>query len=282
MSVLSQFFGGSDEIPIEVFAVGGGGGGGWAPGLGSPGAGGGGGAGQVVYARTNAKFGVTYPILIGGGGASNANGSETVLTGIVFSGGGNRANSSAGITSSFGSIGGIPGSLGVTNGPNMSFSFSNNSFGYTGQNNGGDAINGGGGGGGGAFSKGFPATNPTSPAGGDGGNGLPASHIGIPTAFFGGGGGGSGSGSNGSGGIGGGSPSGPPRAGTVNTGGGGGGAPSPGASAAGTGGSGTLIIRYPTGYSVATAIGTTTDITPQPGYYVYRWNTGPGSITFNR
>lgn len=64
-------------------------------------------------------------------------------------------------------------------------------------------------------------------------------------------------------------------AGTANTGGGG------GAGATGAaGGSGVCIIRWPTAYPDAPAVSGNTPTPAQPGYRVYRWNSGPGSITF--
>lgn len=50
--------------------------------------------------------------------------------------------------------------------------------------------------------------------------------------------------------------------------------------AGGSGGSGFLFIRYPTAYSAATVVGNA-PTTAQPGYNVYAWTSGPGSITFN-
>ena len=48
----------------------------------------------------------------------------------------------------------------------------------------------------------------------------------------------------------------------------------------GSGGSGCLIVRYPTDFAAATVTGDT-PVTPQPGFYVYRWNSGPATIIFN-
>jgi hypothetical protein len=115
-----------------------------------------------------------------------------------------------------------------------------------------------------------------------GGDGIPAEVIGISTIVVGGGGGAKAPGPTGptapvNGGGGGDGNSNPAGNGIVNTGGGGGGGEN---NAAGTGGSGVLFVRYPTAYAAATVTGNTT-APSQPGYYVYRWNSGPGSIIFN-
>jgi hypothetical protein len=72
---------------------------------------------------------------------------------------------------------------------------------------------------------------------------------------------------------------------SANTGGGGGGGgagsgPGTQGSPGGSGGSGVLFIRYPTAFTAATVTGNAP--TPaQSGYHVYRWNSGPGTISFN-
>jgi hypothetical protein len=109
-------------------------------------------------------------------------------------------------------------------------------------------------------------------------DGVPGDYIGIPGSSFGGGGGGhpGGAGGTGGGGNGGASPTNIGSNATANTGGGGGG----GVPAGGSGGSGVFFVRYPTSYAAATVTGNTP--TPaQSGYYVYRWNSGPGTIIFN-
>lgn len=70
-------------------------------------------------------------------------------------------------------------------------------------------------------------------------------------------------------------------AGTANTGSGGGGASYPGTfNVGGAGGSGICVIRWPTAFRDAPSVSGNTPTPAQPGYYVYRWNSGPGSITF--
>jgi len=278
MSLLSQFFGGSEQIPIEVFAVGGGGGGLVAP----NGGGGGGGAGQVQYARTLIPTKVTFNITIGAGGAVGSYGSSTIFSNIISYGG--ASSVPAGVTGGSGS-GATGGSVPAAANP----SFWIKSFtttGYTAVNDGAAALpNQGGGGGGGSLTAGNPPPGPG--IGGAGGGGIPApSPLNIISLAVGGGGGGGGGpvapgavgGAGGAGGGGTGGPS-PSKDGTANTGGGGGGGASAGQQGGG-GGSGLLVIRYPTGFAAATVTGNAP--TPaQPGYNVYRWNSGPGTITFN-
>jgi hypothetical protein len=285
MSTLSQFFGGGDQIPIEVWAVGGGGAGGGA--LSYPG--GGGGAGQVLYARTLVPKKIAFTITIGAGGAENSlgpglPGNSSIFSNMVAYGGiGGIGNSPAAASvASFGSGGGTSQQSSATSNviPQSTFT----SDGYVLANNGGPLA---------------PSPSPTSSGGGggalaagdanSGGNGIPSSLFGISLAVGGGGSAGTYSGIS-LGGIGGGGTSGSPSApknGTANTGGGGAGGisvpiggPSPSTLFGGTGGSGIVVIRYPTGFAAATVTGNAP--TPaQPGYNVYRWNSGPATITFN-
>jgi hypothetical protein len=166
-------------------------------------------------------------------------------------------------------------------------------------------------GGGGAISEGRVVDSVSTPSvqpGGAGGEGL-YSLISASSTNYGSGGGGGGIGNSdngfqtfvtatpgGAGGSGGasGGPGGPgapgPTTGTngvANSGGGGGGgggaklSPSPiAAGPGGSGGSGICIIRWPTAYPDAPAVSGNTPTPAQPGYRVYRWNSGPGSITF--
>lgn len=70
-------------------------------------------------------------------------------------------------------------------------------------------------------------------------------------------------------------------AGTANTGSGGGAAYYPSTfPVGGAGGSGICVIRWPTAYRNAPSVSGNTPTPAQPGYYVYRWNSGPGTITF--
>jgi hypothetical protein len=287
MSLLSQFFGGNSSektIPIEIFLVGGGAGSGGSV----PGGNGGGGAGQVAYTRSNIPVGTAHTVVIGaGGGAPEGNGnSSTFFQYTAFGGGG-------GTSSTYGSSSGLPSPSPLNNSTGSIIPFfptSSDSLGFISQNRGSlgrsapQARGGGGGGAGGGY-VGITSTN-------NGYDGIPGQYIGFATVF--GGGGGGGGDAAGEGGAGGGgngsssfpSPLGTPGTnGTANSGGGGGGGIS-GNPFSGSGGSGTVIIRYPTAYNAAVAVGNTTvgyggTHTTQSGYHVYKWNSGPGSITFS-
>lgn len=294
MSVLSQFFGGGG-VDIEVLAVGGGGAGASVPGASGGGRGGGGGAGQLVYQKLKVSRGISYTIEIGAGGASpggfNASlGSDTGFGGniVIAYGGGNGGNmynppSPAapalaqdryeGSAGGGGGINPLP-PTGSYDGGDVLINFTGSNTGYKLSNSGGSGgpVTGGGGGGAGNVGSNGP--------GGTGGIGMILYQIGYPSIEVCGGGGGAPSFSfpTYGGGLGGPKPA-PQLNATANTGGGGGGA-APAAPTGGSGGSGVLFIRYPTSYDAATVTGNTA--TPaQSGYHVYRWNSGPGTITFN-
>lgn len=317
MSLLSQFFGGGGGttlIPVEILAVGGGGGGGQgktAPSI--PGAGGGG-AGQFIYSNTYAVVGKSYTVTIAGGGAASSPGSNTTISGLGINAVGGGAggyvtptNLCVGGPSNGGSGGGgynTPTTLDQYQG-RSAFNPSFTPTGISGSNPGGPISIGIGGGGGAKSSSGryvLPVADfvPGDPASSSllpfGGLGLPMIYVGISTTVCGGGGGGGwtyptrdanaidggGSGYMTSVPV----PLGGPVLaavnGTANTGGGGGGGgvtPIVPDQNGASGGSGVVIIRYPTAFDAATVTGDT-PVTPQPGYYVYRWN-GSGSITFN-
>jgi len=253
MSAASQFFGGGGgggSQVVEVFAVGGGGNGqsiGSAPYPRST-MGGGGGSGQVVYTRSIVTPGKTYTITVGGAG------SPSIFNDVVAYGGANGSGSSYQGSGGGGfSQYGPPPVTSSSGGSTTLITPVTSSVGNF-------AL----------AASGLPGGSPT-PAGGAGGSASwPGDSIGIPGVFGSGGGGGSrfAPGANGAPGTG--------------NGGGGGAANSnpPAVYPAGSGGSGTVIIRFPTAFDAATVTGNTP--TPaQPGYYVYRWNSGPGSITFN-
>ena len=208
-----------------------------------------------------------YPITVGGGGAVQTSGSNSIFSTITSAGGGNGGRNypstvAAGSGGSGGGFGQSPpnsGSAGSGNVPPVSPP----------QGNPGGARYVGGGGGGGATGAGIGGGSPTVD-GGNGGNGAgtginPSTCVGTPgpsapLRYFAGGGGGSAwkrnGGTGGYGGGGDGSSGGtcipaptwaPQQAGTANTGGGGGSGGSDsgsGPSASSAGGSGIVIIRY--------------------------------------
>ena len=249
---------------VSYMVVAGGGGGGAPPGLYSGGAGAGGfredkspvtpytaspldGAGPITVTAQG------YPITVGGGGAVQVSGNDSIFSSITSAGGGNggRNHPATIAAGSGGSGGGLgqwspnSGSAGSGNTPPTSPSQGNPGAAST--------IGGGGGGGATASGSGGPSTN----NGGPGGAGATTSISGSPTAYAGGGGGSAWNGTGGTGGTGGGgngstggtcapTPA-PQTAGSYNTGGGGGSGGSDAGSTPGTnsaGGSGIIIIRY--------------------------------------
>ena len=209
----------------------------------------------------------TYPIVVGGGGASvgiETQGNPGVTS--TFStiagaggGGGGRGDGTptrpptATVSGAAGGSGGGGGSgycEGAGNTPPVSPSQGNNGGKGRSPVSLGANQAGGGGGAGAVGANGTPSPD----KGGDGGAGVSTEITGSAVTRGGGGGGGNFSAPVGSGGAGGGgnagSPSGPAQAGsagTCNTGGGGGGSsasPSPGPRCGGAGGSGIVIIRY--------------------------------------
>jgi len=214
----------------------------------------------------------SYPITVGGGGASKPNsptavpgnaGSNSIFSSITSAGGGGGGGyygPSPNPNLTYGKPGGSGGGGGAWNSP------SNTEPGGTGNtppvsppqgNNGGNgsyevATHTAGGGGGGAGAVGAASPNGGSPGtgvGGAGGAGVTTSITGSAVARAGGGGGGAnGPGPRPAGGTGGGGTGGNPASlnggnGTDNTGGGGGGENTGGA-CSGAGGSGVVIIRY--------------------------------------
>jgi hypothetical protein len=277
---------------VEALVVAGGGGGGY--GGASGGGGGAGGFREFIGGNAIAVAGSTnYAISIGAGGV----------------GGTSTVSRSDGLPSTFGSVtaiggGGGGGVASVVNSPG-----SNGGSGGGGQGNSGNSGAGGkgvypgstyldatrqgydggagattfhGGGGGGAGGAGAAGSS----AAGAGGVGAQSSITGIATFYAGGGGGGSGSGGgtagNGGGGAGGAGDPSNGSAGTANTGGGGGGARG-GTGVGGAGGSGVVILAYPTSFrplKASLGLVYTIDTVTRPGYRVYRFTSGTGSISW--
>ena len=190
----------------------------------------------ALFSSTN------YTVTVGGGGATETSGSNSVFSTITSTGGGTGGRTGNGSTGGSGGGGGMSGN-GAAGTPNQ----------------GGDGGNGGGsnpwggGGGGGASANGGNFSGSTA---GSGGAGLSSSITGSATDRAGGGGGSAQNGTGGSGGTGGGGngtnigTAG--VAGTVNTGSGGG-----GGWAGGAGGSGVVILRYPNDFTISLAGGAT-------------------------
>lgn len=242
MSFLSS---GSWTVPtgvnsVKIALVAGGGGGG--NGGNSAGSGGGGGAGGLIYNTAGIPVtpGTSYPIVIGAGGPSNTNGSNSTFAGLTaIGGGGGRYNTNANSGGSGGGAGGYGSGTNYVGGQ-----------GTAGQGNKGGDYNPGnqymtvGGGG-----YGSAGSNSYSGSGGQGGTGIDiATVFGSTKRIAGGGGGGATSGYGAASGTDGGGSGGSVNVGnpgTANTGGGGGGGrDNGGAYAGGTGGSGALYISY--------------------------------------
>ncbi len=223
---------------VKVLVVGGGGGGGTS---------GGGGAGGVIYQGAFAVSNASYSIVVGTGGASQNNGTDSSFSTLTAVGGGRGSNGGTNGYDGGSGGGGGENSGGPTYGGNANYTPIQQ--GYNGGGNGAYVASpypsGGGGGAGGLGGSGTGAA-----ISGNGGIGLSYSINGSSVCYAGGGGGGiraggtagtatcgGGAGSNNSSNAG--------TAASASTGGGGGGGSS--TSAGGQGGSGIVIISYPTG-----------------------------------
>jgi len=238
--------GGGQAVPMPGTAQGGGGGGGFRE---SP--------GTASGCYTVSPLGVSpaaaltvsatpYTITVGGGGAINTAGVNSIFSTITSAGGGeggcrpsapfSGGNGGSGGGGAYGAVctGGTGNTPSVTPAQGTDGGSAN-------------ASNGAGAGGGGAT---VAATDISGPASTVGGAGATTSISATPTAYAGGAGGGNDtSGQHAAGGAGGGGTGGSPSstnatAGIVNTGGGGGGSGNQNPSTGGAGGSGVVIIRY--------------------------------------
>jgi hypothetical protein len=274
---------------VEYLVVAGGGGG----------ANGGGGAGGYLTSTGYSVVNSTpYTVTVGAGGGGTyggnastvlptvgTNGSNSVFATITAAGGGlgGYYTTVSGITG--GTAGGSGGGAPPAGGGQSRTGGAGNtpattpSQGNAGGNNFAQDGNGAAGGGGGAGAVGAAGSFRT---GGAGGIGLQNGITGT-TVFYAGGGGGFGVDNRGLGGTGGGGDATATAigiSGTANTGGGGGAVDL--AQTAGAGGSGIVIIAYPTSFPPLTAIsaGLTYDQPSRPGYRVYRFTAGTGTITW--
>jgi len=261
-------------LSVQALVVGGGGGGANAINSSRPGPGGGGGG--VLEQPIGVTLGTAYAVTVGAGGASQANGSHSLL-GQVCAAGGAGANNTGAIASA------------ATGAGATSTSVRNASV-ITPQGfSGGLLFSGFGspcGGGGGAGSQGGDGANLVS---GSGGNGRASSITGSVYLFGGGGGSGSYGGTAGSGGASGGG------GGSVTTGvngssgasngggGGGGGASGSGfGTSGGSGGSGVVILRWNASQAVAVlSSGLTGTRTTAGADTVLTITAGTGSVTWS-
>jgi hypothetical protein len=276
---------------VEALLVGGGGAGGSA----GPGAGGGAGGfrefigGNAISVSANTNYSLT--VGIGGpglvaGGTSPSNGNNTIFSSFIATGGGggggngsyNGGNGGSSGGGAYTGIAGIP-----TPSPTQ---------GNTGGIGSTSGVGYGGGGGGGA---GGPGSNGSSTSGGAGGAGASSSITGVSVIYAAGGGGGAretatSGGTGGSSGIGGAgvvTSNSSAGSGTANTGSGGGGlgtnVTGNGSGLSGSGGSGVVILAYPTSFrplKASLGLVYTIDTVTRPGYRVYRFTSGSGSISW--
>jgi len=291
-------------IPVDYLVVAGGGGGGYGQGAG---AGAGGlrtsygsftGGGVTAESSLELSIGIPYTVTIGLGGAGGVgytvccNGQDSIFSNITSTGGGAGGYYTNPLAPSNGNPGGSGGGgggdIGVGGSP------STPTQGYTGGTAGnasslgwlaGAGGGGAGAGGGNGVSNGSAGSNQIP---GPGGNGLEVNIIGGTGNYYAGGGGGSGiNGPTGSptytfaaGGTGGGG-AGNGTSGTVNTGGGGGTGSWISSGTGGAGGSGVVILRYPSAYTIA-AGGSLTSSTITVGTdKVTTFTAGSDTITFS-
>jgi hypothetical protein len=258
MSTLSQFYGGGGgSVPsqyklVEFLLIGGGG-----AAENNDANSGGGGAGEMIEAYNFVvKNGKTYTIGIGGGGATSpvsGIGNNSTFGNITAFGGGGGGNSTFGSRPTLGGSSGgntSPSSL-PTGDVRSRYNIISNTFGeistITSFASKGHKEGGGGAGGSGAISPPWIS------------NGRDNSITGISSTYA-------------KGGL--------DAIATANTGNGGGAIGPANPSPTANGGSGVFIIRWPTAYPAASSVSGNTPTPAQPGYHVYRWNSGPGSITF--
>jgi hypothetical protein len=278
-------------LTVDYLVVAGGGAGGYD--------GGGGGAGglRTSYGSTSGggasaesslslSTATNYAVTVGAGGVgvqntqpSNAGNNSLFHTITSIGGGyGGSALSSGQASGSGGSGGG--GSRGPSN---TGGSAGTSNQGYAGGNGTYTAPAYGTAGGGGAASVGG---NGAGSGAGNGGNGLEVNIIGGTGNYYAGGGGGGvfnaattyGSGGSGGGGNGG-NVNGSQTSGTANTGGGGGG--SGNAPTSGSGGSGVVIIRYPSLYTIAIGAGLIETTATDGAFKVITFTAGTGNISFS-
>ena len=263
---------------VEYLVIAGGGGGGGNHG-------GGGGAGGYRTSTLSVSASTAYTVTIGDGGGASQVGQNSVFSSITSTGGGYGSTGGDGSSPpAGGSGGGGNGYNNITGGAGNTPSTSPSQG-----NNGGTGVyyyDTTGAGGGGASAVGANSGNNVAGAGGAGS----ASPItGSSITYAGGGGGGLRftGGTVGAGGSGGGgtgavqSSAGSP--GTPNTGGGGGGGGGNNGGG-GKGGSGVVIIAYPSSYnslvSVTGTLAYSLNTTSRPGYKVYTFTSGTGTISW--
>jgi hypothetical protein len=283
------------NVVVNYLVVAGGGGGGSNAG---DRCGGGGGAGGLRSTVTATGGGgsletaltlnpsTNYTVTVGAGGAITTIGSNSVFSTITSTGGGDGGDETASNNAGTGGSGG--GAQGdSTNNTGASGTANQGRAGGNGQFVGGDSRAGGGGGGSDTVG-GNGSGSGGSTVGGTGGAGVAVSITGSSVNYAGGGGGGStGAGNGGAGGTGGGGAGGKGSsvsgvAGTVNTGGGGGGAGTLAGSNGAAGGSGIVILKYNSVFTISNSGGGLTFSTVTSGSdKITTFTAGTGSVQWN-
>lgn len=236
----------------------------------------GGGAGQIKTGTQRIVAATNFTLTIGAGGSAVANGSLD-----VDGNAGSNSSISASVMTTVTSAGGGGGLFNTGYG------------GTSGSGNLGGAPNGTSGSGGGA-GNGAVGGNASGTTGGNGGAGTSSSITGSSTFYAGGGGGTAtsvaGSGGNGGGGNGSVASGAAGTAGTPNSGGGGGGGDYARTNGQ-AGGSGYIVIAYSSSNANLASVGagltcngssgnTTPDTSSRPGYKVYKFTAGTGTISW--
>lgn len=236
----------------------------------------GGGAGQIKTGTQRIVAATNFTLTIGAGGSAVANGSLD-----VDGNAGSNSSISASVMTTVTSAGGGGGLFNTGYG------------GTSGSGNLGGAPNGTSGSGGGA-GNGAVGGNTSGTTGGNGGAGTSSSITGSSTFYAGGGGGTAtsvaGSGGNGGGGNGSVASGAAGTAGTANSGGGGGGGDYARTNGQ-AGGSGYIVIAYSSSNANLASVGagltcngssgnTTPDTSSRPGYKVYKFTAGTGTISW--
>ena len=254
-------------VSAEYLVIAGGGGGG------NTRAGGGGAGGYRTASGFSVSLSTNYTVTVGAGGAAGGAGSNSVFSTITSTGGG-IGGSYVGGGGSGGSGGG--GSAAASGGAGTSGQGNAGGAGFT------AATVDAGGGGGGAGAVGGDAVLNTR--GGTGGSGSASSITGTSVTRAGGGGGGAtgtstvASGGSGGGGNGGASGN-APVAGSTNLGGGGGGGTNTTGAA---GGSGVVIIKYPSVFTISNPGGGLTFTTATAsGFSVTTFTAGTGNVSWS-
>jgi len=264
---MSNGYGKSNTVTnVWFLVIGGGGAGGGSAGD----AGGGGGAGGYrEFTGQTLLPGTSYTVTVGAGGPRGTNtsspGNNSVFNTITSAGGGSGSRTGRAGGSGGGGGNGGSGPARPGNTPATSPSQGNSGAGNGGGGGGAGGAGVGGGGGRGGFGRASSITG-TSVLRGGGGGGAQTNGSGNP---------------GGAGQAGGGNGGGTPTAGQANTGGGGGASGGSGTKAGQNGGSGVVIVRYPSGFTINVGAGLTASTTTVGSEKVTTFTAGSGTITFS-